>query len=69
MVVRLGMKKLGLASANADSVVSHSKGIPIEEAGSAKEVARSVQQGKAFLKIVQTPWGVEFYVYKTGAEA
>ena len=38
------------------------KAIPIEEAGSAKEVADRVRQGKALLKIVETPWGIEFYI-------
>ena len=35
-------------------------GVPIDEAGS--DVAERVKQGKAALKIVETPWGVEFYV-------
>jgi len=38
------------------------KAIPIEEAGSAKAVADRVRQGKALLKIVETPWGIEFYI-------
>ena len=38
------------------------KAVPIEEAGSAKEVADRVRQGKAYLKIVETPWGIEFYI-------
>ena len=46
--------------------VSRDKAIPIEQAGSAKEVADRVRQGKAFLKIVSAPWGVEFYVVEVG---
>ena len=34
--------------------------------GSAKEVAEKVRQGKATLRIVGTPWGVEFYICETG---
>ncbi len=43
--------------------------VPIETAGTAREVAEKVKQGKAFLKIVDTPWGVEFYIGERGARA
>ncbi|MDE1852344.1 MAG: hypothetical protein KGI38_01220 [Thaumarchaeota archaeon] len=36
--------------------------VPLEQAGSGREIAERVRQGKAFLQIVSTPWGVEFYV-------
>ena len=42
--------------------VLDSKGVRIEDAGSSKEVAEWVRQGKAFLKVVETPWGIEFYI-------
>jgi hypothetical protein len=48
------------------SWVSEARAVPIEQAGSAKEVADKVRQGKAFLKIVSTPWGVEFYICEAG---
>ena len=43
--------------------------VPIETAGSAREVAEKVKQGKAFLKIGQTPWGVQFYICERGKSA
>ena len=49
--------------------VPGARDVPIEEAGSATDVADRVRQGKAFLKIVSTPWGVEFYVCEAGVEA
>ena len=36
--------------------------IRIEDAGSGKEIAERVRRGKASLKIVQTPWGIEFHI-------
>ena len=49
--------------------VWRAKAVPIEEAGSAKDVADRVRQGKAFLKIVETPWGIEFYICDTEVRA
>jgi hypothetical protein len=43
------------------------KAVPIEAAGSSKEVAEWVRQGKAILKIVETPWGIEFYICQVEA--
>jgi len=43
--------------------------IPIETAGTAKDVADKVRQGKAFLKIGQTPWGVQFYICESRTSA
>lgn len=51
------------------SSILNARGVPIEEAGAAKEVADRVRQGQAYLKIVETPWGVEFYVVDSGARA
>ena len=42
------------------------EGVPIERAGSAREIADRIRQGRALLKIVSTPWGVEFYVVGVG---
>ena len=42
--------------------VARARGVPIEDAGPAKEVADRVRRGKAFLKIVEAPWGIEFYI-------
>lgn len=39
---------------------------PLEDAGPAKEIAEKVRQGKASLRIVETPWGVEFYIHEKG---
>jgi hypothetical protein len=46
--------------------ISRARAVPIEQAGSAKEIADRVRQGKALLKIVSTPWGLEFYVVGVG---
>jgi hypothetical protein len=46
--------------------ISRANAVPIEAAGSAAEVADRVRQGKALLKIVSTPWGVEFYIVGVG---
>lgn len=51
---------------NVPESLMNARGIPIESAGGAKEVADRVRQGKAFLEIVGTPWGVEFYVVEVG---
>ena len=42
------------------------KAVPIEAAGSAREVADRIREGKAVLKVVSTPWGVEFYICEVG---
>jgi hypothetical protein len=42
--------------------------IPVEQAGSGKEIADKIREGRALLKIVATPWGVEFYVVGMGKE-
>jgi hypothetical protein len=42
--------------------------IPVEQAGSGKEIADRIREGRALLKIVATPWGVEFYVVEVGKE-
>ena len=44
-------------------------GVPIESAGPASAVAERVRQGKAFLKVVEMPWGVEFYIVERVGEA
>jgi hypothetical protein len=36
--------------------------VSIEEAGDAGRIADRVRQGKALLKVVVMPWGVEFYL-------
>jgi len=46
--------------------ILNTRGVPIEDAGSAKEVAQRVREGKAVLEIVETPWGIEFYIYEVG---
>lgn len=51
------------------AAVLGARGVPIEEAGTVREVADRVRLGKAYLKIVETPWGVEFYVVDAGAIA
>ena len=35
-------------------------GVPIDEAG--KDVVERVRKGKAALNIVETPWGIEFFI-------
>jgi len=43
--------------------------VPLEKAGKGKEIADEVRQGKAFVKIVGTPWGVEFLVRELRAKS
>ena len=54
------------ALAEVPLAVAAPEGVPIERAGSAREIADKVRQGKALLKIVSTPWGVDFYVVEVG---
>jgi len=42
------------------------EGTPIDRAGTAREVADKIRQGRALLRIVSTPWGVDFYVVEVG---
>lgn len=51
------------------SQIWNARGVPIETAGSAREVADRVREGKALLEIVETPWGIEFYIIESGARA
>lgn len=46
--------------------VLEASALPIEAVESAREVAEQIREGRALLKIVQTPWGVEFYVVSAG---
>ena len=61
MVVRQKMSIPKLVTKVPESIAG-AKAVPIEAAGSAREVAARVREGRAFLKVVSTPWGVEFYV-------
>lgn len=36
--------------------------VPLEDAGTGKEIAEKVRAGEALLEIVSTPWGAEFYL-------
>lgn len=63
MVVMARTTELGLGER-----LSLEEGLPIEVAGSGQEIADKVREGKALLKIVATPWGVEFYVVEVGEE-
>ena len=44
------------------------EGVPMEMAGSGREVADRVREGRALLKVVATPWGVDFYVVEVEKE-
>ncbi|MDG7008455.1 MAG: hypothetical protein JRN06_09485 [Nitrososphaerota archaeon] len=44
------------------------EGVPIEVAGSGREVADKIRDGRALLKIVAAPWGADFYVVEVGKE-
>jgi len=46
--------------------VAMAEGTPIDRAGTAREVADKIRQGRALLKIVSTPWGVDFHVVEVG---
>jgi len=43
--------------------------ISIEDAGNGKELADRVRRGRASLRIVESPWGIEFYICETVADA
>jgi len=47
------------------SIGSGQRWIRIEDAGSGKEIAERVRRGKASLRMVQTPWGIEFLICDT----
>ena len=47
--------------------VARDQGIPLERAGSAEQIAERIREGKALLKVVSTPWGVDFYIVEVGA--
>ena len=66
MVVRWKMNAAEFATKAPDF---EPRAVPIEAADSAREVADRVRAGRAFLKVVSTPWGVEFYVCEAGVEA
>jgi hypothetical protein len=51
------------------SIGSGQRWIRIEDAGSGKEIAERVRHGKASLRIVQAPWGIEFYICDTVDDA
>ncbi len=53
-------------TAKVPGSISGARAVPIEAAGSAEEVANEISQGRAFLKVVETPWGIEFYVVGAG---
>jgi hypothetical protein len=56
------LNQAGSDSSDVLGSVSGARATPIEEAGSGKEIAAKIREGSALLKIVATPWGVEFYV-------
>jgi hypothetical protein len=51
------------------SIGSGQRWTRIEDAGSGKEIAERVRRGKASLRMVQTPWGIEFYICDTVDDA
>jgi len=51
----VGQVGLGESTQQEDCVL-------LQKAGRSKEIADKVRQGKAFLRVVGTPWGVEFYI-------
>lgn len=51
------------------SIGSGQRWTRIEEAGSGKEIAERVRRGKASLRIVESPWGIEFYICDTVDDA
>ena len=54
------MERIGLECNPGDVVLGDP--IPLESAGTGREISERVRAGKAVLEIVSTPWGVEFYV-------
>lgn len=57
------------ATAEVPVPFPEARAVPIEAAGSATEVADQIRQGKAFLKVVESPWGVDFYIVEAEVEA
>jgi hypothetical protein len=57
----MNMPELGNQTSAGCSMVSWNH-VPLEDAGSGKEIAQKIRDGRALLEIVSTPWGVEFYV-------
>ena len=57
------------SAAGLPASILNSRGVPMESAGPAREVTERVRRGRAFLKIVETLWEVEFYIVDMGAKA
>lgn len=59
MVVRTGQTR---DSEPASIKIVLGASVPLDDAGTGREIARRVRAGEALLEAVSTPWGVEFYV-------
>jgi hypothetical protein len=68
MVVMSRSPERDYGKARASGSFLSAKEVPIDMAGSGKEIADKIREGCAVLKIVATPWGVEFYVVGMGKE-
>lgn len=55
------MQQFGFTGKPPDGAVL-GESVPLEMAGSGKEIAAKVRAGKAVLEILSTPWGIEFYI-------
>ena len=62
MVVRNKMNQTRTAAKDLARTVLVSEPIPIEEVGDVDSVRKKIETGKALLRIVAHPWGVEFAV-------
>ena len=62
-LVRMQESKMQLAR-SATRPSGRTREVPLEEAGDLGRVAEMVRQGKALLKVVEMPWGVEFYLHE-----
>ncbi len=68
MVVMSRTTEIGYGKPGVLGPALLAEGVPIEMAGSGKEIADRVREGRALLKVVATPWGVDFYVVEVGKE-
>ena len=62
-LVRMQESKMQLVR-SATRPSGRTREVPLEEAGDLGRVAEMVRQGKALLKVVEMPWGVEFYLHE-----
>jgi hypothetical protein len=61
-------KETEFATAKVPTPVWLARPVPIDQAGSVSDIVSKIESGRAFLKVVAYPWGVEFDVRDGGDE-